>query len=326
MINKVMPIFGRRAVASGDNRFTLQVKSDNAGTSATNQFTIPAYLGAYNYDIETSDGYTATGLTGTHTITFPTGIGTHIVYISGDFPHIYFNNGGDKLKVLDIQNFGIYGIGSTNQQGAFSGCSNMVISATDSGNFGSVSNFSGAWQECSSIVSFPLIDTSSGTSFVRTWRSCSSLTSFPSINTTNALNMQGTWELCTSLASFPIIDVSNVTLFRNTWTNCSNLLSFPLLNTSSGTEFRLTWWNAVSLANFPANSFDSNIATNYSEAFTLTNLTTQSIDNILVSLDTCGVTNGNFRQFGGSAPSVTGESAIDSLRAKSWTIQVTGGY
>ena len=57
-----------------------------------------------------------------------------------------------------------------------------------------------------------------------------------------------------------------------------------------------------------------------------TNLTTQSIDDILVSLDTSGVSNGTFKQSGGQAPSATGEAAIDSLVGKGWTITVTGGY
>ncbi len=42
-----------------DNRFIITVKTDNAGTSASNQFTIPTsttgITQAFNYDIETSE-------------------------------------------------------------------------------------------------------------------------------------------------------------------------------------------------------------------------------------------------------------------------------
>jgi hypothetical protein len=55
-------------------------------------------------------------------------------------------------------------------------------------------------------------------------------------------------------------------------------------------------------------------------------LLTQSIDDILVSLDTSGVSSGTFTQSGGQAPSATGEAAIDSLVGKGWTVTVTGGY
>jgi len=33
-----------------------------------------------------------------------------------------------------------------------------------------------------------------------------------------------------------------------------------------------------------------------------------------------------FNQSGGSAPSSTGEDAIDTLRSRGWTVTVTGGY
>ena len=291
--------------AAADDRFIFTVKTDNAGTSASNQFTIPTsttgITQAFNYDIETSDGQTITGLTGNHTITFPTA-GTYEVRISGSFPYMFFNNGGDRLKMLDISNFGIYALGATSQSAAFRGCFNMTITATDSGNFGSVTNFSDAWRDCSSLTSFPLIDTSSGNTFSTTWFGCSSLT------------------------SFPLIETSSVTIFQFAWYNCSSLTSFPLLNTSSGTNFLSAWSLCSSLANYPANAFDTNIATNYTTAFNNTNLTTQSIDDILVSLDTSGVINGTFLQSGGQAPSATGEAAIDNLVAKGWTIVVTGGY
>jgi hypothetical protein len=285
--------------------FIFTVKTDNAGTSTDTQFTIPTSTSgitqAFLYDIETSDGQSITGVTGNHTITFPSA-GEYEVKIIGSFPYMYFNNGGDKLKILDIKNFGIYALGATRQQGAFFGCVNMTITAIDSGNFGSVTNFITAWYECSSLTSFPLIDTSSVTNFQLAWKKCSSLTSFPLIDTSSVTNFIGTWDNCISLTSFPLLDFSQSNSFNQSWQYCS------------------------SLANFPSNAFDTNIATIYTNAFLSTALTTQSIDDILVSLDTNGVSNGTFKQSGGQAPSATGEAAIDSLVGKGWTITVTGGY
>ena len=114
-----------------DTRFIMTVKSNNTGTSGSDQFTIPTNGGGYLYDVETSDGYTASGLTGDHTITFPSGAGTYDVYITGTFPKIYFSDGGDKLKALDIKNFGIYGQGTTDQSESFYGASNMTMTAID---------------------------------------------------------------------------------------------------------------------------------------------------------------------------------------------------
>ena len=258
--------------------FVFTVRTDNAGVSGDNQFivstgstgvTIP-----FLYDIETSDGQTITGLTGDTILTFPAD-GEYDIIIRGIFPYMYFGNGKDKDKLLDIKNFGIYGLGSTSQTGAFQGCSNLVISASDRGYFSSVTDFSFAWRDCSSLTSFPLLDTSSGTDFQQSWRDCSSLT------------------------------------------------SFPLLDTSNGTDFQQSWNRCTILASFPANAFDTNIATNYTNAFQTTNLTTQSIDDILVSLDTSGVINGTFVQSGGNTPSATGLAAKDSLVLKGWTITTT---
>ena len=384
-----------------DERFIITVKTDNAGVSNDDQFTIPTSTSgitqAFNYDIETSDGQTITGVTGNHTITFPSA-GTYDIKISGSFPYIYFNNSGDQLKLLDIKNFGVYALGSTSQDRAFFGCSNMIISATDVGYFGDVTNFNYAWTICSSLTSFPLIDTSSGTNFILTWNGCNSLTSFPLIDTSSATtfgnawlncssltsfplidtssgtafnqawfgcssltsfplidtssgtNFTNAWQNCTSLISFPLIDTSIGTSFANAWNGCTSLTSFPLIDTSSGTNFSSTWqgcssltsfplidtssgtsffsaWrDCSSLTTFPDNAFDTNIATNYIDAFTDTDLSTQSIDDILVSLDTAGQSNGTFTQSGGQAPSATGEAAIDSLVGKGWAITITGGY
>ena len=255
-----------------DNRLIFSVKTDNAGTSATNQFTIPTTGTGYLYDIETSDGQSITGLTAGTTITFPSA-GTYDVYISGSFPQFYFANTGDRLKLLNLKNFGIYALGSTSQLNAFFGCSNLVISATDIGHFENVANFLAAWHSCSSLTSFPLIDTSAGTNFSFAWRNCSSLT------------------------------------------------SFPLIDTSTGGNFTSAWNGCSSLTSFPANAFDTNIASNYANSFLSTKLSTQSIDDILVSLDTSGVLNGTFNQSGGgNLPSATGLTAKANLISKGWTI------
>jgi len=383
---------------AGSDDFIITVKTDNTGTSTDTQFTIPTSTSGittpFLYDIETSDGQTITGNTGDTTITFPSA-GEYDIKISGSFPYMFFVNGGDKLKLLDIKNFGIYALGSTSQYGAFYGCSNMVISATDSGNFGSVTNFIRTWRDCSSLTSFPLLDTSSGTTFNRAWTDCSSLTSFPLIDTSSGTDFQSTWyncssltsfslldtssgtdfsftwyncssltsfplidtsivtnftsawfnclsitsfplidtssgtnfdrtwKSCSSLASFPLIDTSSGTNFSSTWEGCSSLASFPLLDTSSGTSFLYTWNGCTSLTSFPVNMFDTCSATNFTNAFRNTNLSQTSIDNILVSIDTAGQSNGTFNQSGGSAPSAVGLAAIANLTTKGWTITYT---
>jgi len=189
-------------------------------------------------------------------------------------------------------------------------------------------NFERAWYNCNSLTSFPLIDTSAGTNFFRAWRECTSLTSFPLIDTSSGTNFNQTWRDCSSLTSFPLIDTSSGTNFSQAWYNCTSLTSFPLIDTSAGTTFSAAWFGCNSLTSFPANIFDNVKGGNFTDAFTNTALTQTSIDNILVSLVASGISAGTrvFDQSGGSAPSATGEAAIDTLRSRGWTVTVTGGF
>jgi hypothetical protein len=111
--------------------FIMTVKTDNVGTSSDTQFTIPA-LNAPNYNITTTDGHNLTGLSGAQTLTFSSA-GTYDINISGEFNRLAFDNGGDKLKLLEIKNWGIYGANSTTQASAFYGCTNLSAIANDAG-------------------------------------------------------------------------------------------------------------------------------------------------------------------------------------------------
>jgi len=189
-------------------------------------------------------------------------------------------------------------------------------------------DFKQAWSGCSSLTSFPLIDTSAGTRFTAAWRDCASLTSFPMIDTSSGTNFYRAWRGCNSLTSFPLIDTSSGNSFRDAWLGCSSLTSFPLIDTSAGTDFFRAWLFCSSLTTIPAGLFDNVSGGNFNAAFNSTALTQTSIDNILVSLVASGIAAGTrvFDQSGGSAPSATGEAAIDTLRSRGWTVTVTGGF
>lgn len=189
-----------------------------------------------------------------------------------------------------------------------------------------ITNFSGYWSNRFEITDFPLIDTSNGTNFSNAWAYCSRITSFPILDVSNATNLFAAWRNMTGLTSFPVLDTSSCTNFFFSWAFSTGLTSFPALNMNNGTSFYGAWRGCTSLQNFPANMFDSVTGTNFTDAFRDTNLTQTSIDNVLTSIDTANTSNGTFLQSGGSAPSTTGENAIDNLRARGWTVTVTGGY
>jgi hypothetical protein len=183
-------------------------------------------------------------------------------------------------------------------------------------------NFDGAWYSCNSLTSFPLLDVSSGTTFISAWNNCTGLTSFPLIDVSNGTNFFYSWHGCNSLTSFPLLDVSSGTNFDGAWSGCNSLTSFPLLDVSSGTNFGVAWYNCNSLTSFPAGMFDTCTATNFGGAWQYCALDQTSVDNILVSLDTAGQSNGTVNINGGTsaAPSATGLAAKASLIAKGWTV------
>jgi surface protein len=109
--------------------FILKVKSDNAGTSNDDQFTIPTSVtSTYNYvanweeDGNAGNNGSQSANTGDLTITFSSA-GTYLIEITGTFPHINFNDGGDAGKVLDIQFDG--SIEWESFTDAFWGCGNI---------------------------------------------------------------------------------------------------------------------------------------------------------------------------------------------------------
>ncbi len=113
----------------------------------------------YNYNVDcNNDGlFEASAQSGNYTCDYSTlgGAGTYTIRIqdnAGDstgFPRIYFNNSGDKLKLIDIEQ---WGSGKWTSMGdAFDGCSNMTMSATDAPDLTNVTSMWGMFYEADSF-------------------------------------------------------------------------------------------------------------------------------------------------------------------------------
>jgi hypothetical protein len=119
---------------SGYNAFTIEVKTDNAGTSNDNQFQFTGAVGDYDVVAKQNNIVVATftDLSGQETITLPSS-GIYVLEVIpkevNGFNRINFDNGGDKLKITDIKQWG--NVAWSNFARAFFGCSNMLITATD---------------------------------------------------------------------------------------------------------------------------------------------------------------------------------------------------
>ena len=214
----------------------------------------------------------------------------------------------------------------TNFGYAWRGCSSLTAFPLLDVSAGT--NFGYAWYGCSSLTAFPLLDVSAGTNFSDAWRGCPSLTAFPLLDVSAGTNFPNAWFGCSSLTAFPLLDVSAGTNFSVAWYACSSLTAFPLLDVSAGTNFSHAWFGCSSLTTFPASMFNTSTATDFTLAFDGCALSATSVDNILVSIAAAGTSSGTLNITGGtsSAPSATGNTAIDALRSRSWTVTVVGGY
>jgi len=329
--------------------------------------------GTVDYEIEWGDGAVEISTLNTLPHTYTAGDYSVVVYSDSVYRPFFDNVGADANQITSVA----IGPGAdlgTDLTSAWNGASNMTSFVCPFDATSGVTNFLNPWKDCSSLTSFPLIDTSSGTDFYEAWRLCSGLASFPLIDTSSAISLFYTWSECTNLTSFPLIDTSNVTTLVAAWRFCSSLTSFPLIDTSKvqgfdacwwgcsitsfplidtsqGVSFTYTWnsndfttfpaldfssgkdfsncWNGCgNLADFPANMFDTTgtlVTTAFQDTWSNCALTAQSIENILVSLDTNGASNINLGINGGTNAAKTTWSAAavtayDNLIVKGWTI------
>lgn len=235
--------------------FITTWKTDNAGTSSSTQITLPLVSsGTYNMMVEWGDG-TASNIkvyndaAVTHTYS---SAGTYNVRIFGTCTGWQFNNGGDKLKLLNISKWGPFKLGNTALY--FHGCANLTITATD------------------------ILDLTGTTDFTNAFRACASIVTIPSINSwiTSAItNMSSAFQDNVALNqafSFDTRSVTNLSAFLRGCTVYNQLLS---LNTSACTNMALMVFNCPAfdqdVSQFSIAALTNAISMFASSGFSITN-------------------------------------------------------
>ena len=147
-------------------------------TGASESITLPTRSGyTYNATVDWGDGNTST-ITSyddadiTHTYA---SAGDYTVSISGTFPSFYFNNGGDKDKLIEVSNLGDTGWLAVNL--AFYGCSNLIYFRAGHTDTSQVTNMGYMMYGWSSMTSPP------------------DLSSFDTSQVTDMGNMMRNWSL-----------------------------------------------------------------------------------------------------------------------------------
>ena len=242
--------------------------------SASNTVVLPLLVaGTYSGTIDWGDATTSAlsyanrthvyATSGIYTITI-----TSTVFDGG----IYFNNGGDKLKILNISNWGNTINYSITGQRSFQGCSNLNITATDA----------------------PII---SATNMREFFSRCISLTTpdFSSWDTSAATTMRGMFYGCTNFnGNVTTWDVSNVVSFGNTG-NFSGMFEACSIfnqdisgwNTSSALDMNKMFSNTI-LFNQNLSGWDINQVSGFINFMSNVTLSTVNYDALLIAWDAQG--------------------------------------
>jgi surface protein len=146
------------SLATPADDFVITVKTDNTGASSDTQFTIPTEGAGYNYNVDCDDDGAdeATGLDTSYTCDYGVGNeGTYTIRIKDNsglgtgFPRIYFNNDGDRQKLLTVEQ---WGTGQwTSMNSAFYGCSNLTVPALDAPDLSQVTDMSSMFYSASTF-------------------------------------------------------------------------------------------------------------------------------------------------------------------------------
>jgi len=109
------------------------------GASNSTSITIPTNGGNYSYDVDWDNDlvFDEFGLTGSVTHDFGSP-GIKTIRIRGNFPRIFFNNTGDKDKIISVDQWGSQVWSS--MESAFYGCSNLHVNALDNPDLSNVTN------------------------------------------------------------------------------------------------------------------------------------------------------------------------------------------
>lgn len=246
--------------------FAMTVDTTKAG-SASDTFILPlASTETYNFEVNWGDGNsdTITVWNQAETTHVYSSSGTYQITITGTFPTIVFNNGGDRLKLSSIDQWGI--ISWTTFVRSFKGCSNVLGLYTDSPDLSGVISLFDMFNSCSlfngsfigwdtstiinmagtlsfcSVFNQPInhLDTSSVTTMNSMLAFCTIFNQeIDGLDTSSVTNMTSLLHTCPAFNK-PVngLDVSSNTAFNSFFQGCTLFnQSFPSWDMSSGISF-----------------------------------------------------------------------------------------
>ena len=299
-----------------EERFVIQVQTDNTGTSNDDQFTLP-WVGTY--DVDWGDGNVETGVTNTQTHTYASA-GTYDVAVTATTGNIRFRSAADPNKLIKIKNWGT--CQWTTFREAFYGCNLLLeLPTSDVPNLSGVTSFLSTFQSASRIENWGTIsnwDFSNVTNVVGMFSGASQNNTTPVYN----INISN-WNFgSTDLRLFSNFNRNSSVLTDigspNNW-NISNVTIAPSFGGTTKIDtsaWNFSSWDVTSLTS--ANIFTSSA----------TALSVDNYDATLISWAAQNVNNNVTANFGGSKYSLGGaaEAARNTLiNTYGWTFTDGGG-
>ena len=135
-------------------KFVISINTEEVGESSSVEFIVPtnttSFPDGYNYNVDCdNDGINeATEVRGDYTCSYEQE-GVYRIAIEGDFPQIDFFRGGDKKKLLSIEQWG--DIEWKSMLSSFYGCTNLAGQAKDTPNLSAVVSTVGMFTNASAF-------------------------------------------------------------------------------------------------------------------------------------------------------------------------------
>ena len=259
----------------------ISIWNTSLGTN-NDRISLPLIIGGtYNFTVNWGDGTneTITSNVGTHTYTSP---GTYIVIINGTLDGWRFNNGGDRLKLIEIIQWGSFSFGNTDSH--FYGANNLVLTATDAPDLSSTTSFSQTFRSCINL---------GGDGSMNSWNTSTITTMTQMFYYASSFNQPiGNWDT-SSVTTMQVMfsyaevfnqdignwDISSVTRIQNMF---AHAIAFNQdignWNTSSVTWMSGTFWNATAF-NQDIGNWDTSSVTTMSSMFYNAEVFNQDIGN-----------------------------------------------
>ena len=244
------------------NDFISTWKTDNTstGSSVSTQVRLPLHVsGTYNFFVDWGDGlsdiitsYNQAEVTHTYAVA-----GTYQIKIKGTCTGWFFNNTGDKLKMLSVQRWGCFRL--TSIGGYFYGCANLNLSSvTDVLQLSGIANGTAFFRDCTALTTINRIGE---------W----AMGSFTLFNQffTNCVNMNADihlWNVTSGVNYTQML--YNCTLFNKpigTWNMTSAINLTEMLRMATKFNQNISAWNIINVTGM-IGFMQGKTAANYSAA------------------------------------------------------------